>query len=213
MFKFPVNLCYALKARRKERSLNVECDQKTPQEDPETQVQETSQGIPPQEEVTGPEHASGSDQREFFALSERKIAIGSIFVLFFLSVGILTYQEGEISDLTNKLHQAKVRSEAQSGKPLSFSEKTAPSSANGSYELDVYKAASAIPDFQPMLPPEIGQGMTWTLKSRERLHFIGGNLVVLELQNPKGNILPVLFQIPDPGQSITWRYLYGFVPS
>lgn len=146
-------------------------------------------------------------------LSERKIAIGSIFVLFFLSVGILTYQEGEISDLTNKLHQAKVRSEVQSGKPLSFSEKTAPSSANGSYELDVYKAVSAIRDFQPMLPPEISRGMSWSIKNRARLHFIGGNLVILELQNPRGNVLPVLFQIPDPGQSVTWRYLYGFAPS
>jgi len=146
-------------------------------------------------------------------LSERKIAIGSIFVLFFLSVGILTYQEGEISDLTNKLHQAKVRSEAQSGKPLSFSEKTAPSSSSGSYELDVFKATSAIADFQPMLPPEISRGMTWTLKSGNGSSFIGGNLVILELQNARGNVLPVLFQIPDPAQSITWRYLYGFVPS
>lgn len=146
-------------------------------------------------------------------MSERKIAIGSIFVLFFLSVGILTYQEGEISDLSNKLHQAKVRSEAQSGRPLSFSEKTVPSSTSGSYELDVYKAASSIADFQPMLPPEISRGMTWTLKSRDRLRFIGGNLVVLELQNSRGNVLPVLFQIPDPGESVTWRYLYGFAPS
>lgn len=146
-------------------------------------------------------------------MSERKIAIGSIFVLFFLSVGILTYQEGEISDLSAKLRQAQIGAEARSGKPLSFSEKALPSTANGSYELDVFKAVTAIPDFQNMLPPEIGRGFAWTVRNRSRIRFIGGNLVILELQNNKGNLLPVLFQIPDPLQPPTWRYLYGFVPS
>uniref|UniRef100_A0A7C3QU32 Uncharacterized protein n=1 Tax=Leptospirillum ferriphilum TaxID=178606 RepID=A0A7C3QU32_9BACT len=146
-------------------------------------------------------------------MSERKIAIGSIFVLFFLSVGILTYQEGEISDLSAKLRQAQIGAEARAGKPLSFSEKALPSTSSGSYELDVFKAVRAVPDFQNMLPSEIGRGLVWKVRSRSRIHFIGGNLVILELQNDKGNILPVLFQIPDPSQIPTWRYLYGFVPS
>ncbi|MHB1606939.1 MAG: hypothetical protein ACYCTV_11225 [Leptospirales bacterium] len=145
-------------------------------------------------------------------MNERRVAIGSIIVLFLSSVVILTYQQGTIADLTSQIQKLKLRSKAVSGGSISFSEKAAPS-ISGTYELDVIKAVQAIPDYAPMLPPELSRGTRWTIRTRERIHFLGGNLVVLELQNMKGNLLPVLFQIPDPGQSVTWRYLYGFAPS
>ncbi len=144
-------------------------------------------------------------------MNERRIAIGSIIVLFLSSVVILTYQQGTIADLTSQIEKLKLRSKAQSGGAISFSEKAVPS-GNGTYELDVIKAVLAVPDYAPMLPPEISRGIKWTVLTRGRIRFLGGNLVVLELQNSQGNLLPVLFQIPDPEQSVTWRYLYGFSP-
>ncbi|MHB1286866.1 MAG: hypothetical protein ACYCYP_09970 [Leptospirales bacterium] len=144
-------------------------------------------------------------------MNERRIAIGSIIVLFLSSVAILTYQQGTIADLTSQIQKLDLRLKAQSGGPISFSEKAVPSE-NGTYELDVIKAVLAVPDYAAMLPSEISRGIKWTVLTRGRIRFLGGNLVVLELQNPQGNLLPVLFQIPDPAQSVTWRYLYGFSP-
>lgn len=145
-------------------------------------------------------------------MNERRVAIGSIIVLFLSSVVILTYQEGTIADLTSKLQNLKLRSKATSGGRISFAEKAVPA-AGGTYELDVIKAVLAVTDYAPMLPPELSRGVKWSARTRDRIRFIGGNLVVVELQNAQGNLLPVLFQIPDPSQPVTWRYLYGFAPS
>ena len=145
-------------------------------------------------------------------MNERRIAIGSIIVLFLSSVAILTYQQGTIAGLTSQVQKLELRAKAKSGGPIPFSEKAAPS-ASGTYELDLAKAVLAVPDYAPMIPPELSRGVKWTVRTRGHIRFIGGNLVVLELQNAQGNLLPVLFQIPDPSQSVTWRYLYGFAPS
>lgn len=145
-------------------------------------------------------------------MKERKLAIGSTMLLFLASVAILTYQQGVISDLTTKVNNLKVQAHASGKGPISFSERTVDATP-GIYELNVIKAAMAVPDFGSMIPPELSRGLKWTLRDRNRLHFIGGNLVILEVQDPTGQVLPLLFQIPDPSQIPTWRYLYGFVSS
>ena len=61
-----------MSVRRKERPRNVECDQKTPEKNPQTQVQKTSQGIPAQEEVTDPEDAIRTRPEGVFGLERKK---------------------------------------------------------------------------------------------------------------------------------------------
>lgn len=145
-------------------------------------------------------------------MNERKIAIGATLLLFLVAVAIVTYQQGVISDLTTQMHNLKVQAHSGGKGPVSFSERIE-GTTPGTYELDVAKAAMAVSDFGAMIPPELGRGLKWTVRDRHRLRFLGGNLVILEVQDPTGMVLPLLFQIPDPSQTTTWRYIYGFAPS
>ncbi len=146
-------------------------------------------------------------------ISERKVAIGSIVVLFFTSVTILTYQSMRIADLQSKLDNLKVGKTAMTAKHLSTDMVASEGENSGTYTLDVIKAIMAVPDWSDRIPPDVARGVTWKVQNRARVHLIEGNMVVLEAQDPKGNILPLLFQIPDPKEPATWRFLYAMAPS
>ena len=70
----------------------------------------------------------------------------------------------------------------------------------------------AVPDWSDKIPQDVARGMQWKVMNRARVHMIQGNLVVLEVQDAKGEVLPLLFQIPDPKEPATWRYLYAMAP-
>jgi hypothetical protein len=56
----------------------------------------------------------------------------------------------------------------------------------------------------------VSQGHAYRLTDRSRIKFLSYHLVVLELSDEKGRILPVLFDIEDPQTPATWQYLYAF---
>jgi hypothetical protein len=146
-------------------------------------------------------------------ISERKVAIGSIVLLFFTSVSILTYQSMRIADLQSKIDNLTINKTAKSQKQLSTNLVASEGEDTGTYQLDLITAVMAVPDWSDKIPQDIARGMHWKVLNRARVHMIQGNLVVIEVQNSKNEVLPLLFQIPDPKEQATWRYLYAMAPS
>jgi hypothetical protein len=142
-------------------------------------------------------------------ISEKKVAIGSIVLLFLTSVSILTYQSMRIADLQSKIDNLKVSKTAKTEKHLSTNLVASEGEDTGTYQLDLINAVMAVPDWSDKIPQDVARGMHWKVLNRSRVHLIQGNLVVLEVQDEKNDILPLLFQIPDPKEPATWRYLYA----
>jgi hypothetical protein len=145
-------------------------------------------------------------------IQERKVAIGSIVLLFLTSVSILTYQSMRIADLQSKIDNLQVNRVARAGKQLSTNLVASEGEDTGTYQLDLITAVMAVPDWSDKIPQDVARGMQWKVMNRARVHMIQGNLVVLEVQDAKGEVLPLLFQIPDPKEPATWRYLYAMAP-
>ena len=117
-----------------------------------------------------------------------------------------------IADLQSKLDNMTVNKTAKSQKHLSTSLVASEGEDTGTYQLDLITAVMAVPDWSDKIPQDIARGMHWKVLNRARVHMIQGNLVVIEVQNTKSEVLPLLFQIPDPKEPATCRYLYAMAP-
>jgi len=114
-----------------------------------------------------------------------------------------------IADLQSKIDNLKVSKTAKTEKHLSTNLVASEGEDTGTYQLDLINAVMAVPDWSDKIPQDVARGMHWKVLNRSRVHLIQGNLVVLEVQDEKNDILPLLFQIPDPKEPATWRYLYA----
>jgi len=145
---------------------------------------------------------------------ERTIVIGGTFFLFLVSSAIVTYEQIQIGNLKGELRHMRILMKAGVRLPPSSSAKGPGSSGKKppvSFDSDTVTSGMALKDFGPMLPPMISQGNRYRLSDRSRIKFLSYHLVVLELSDEKGRILPVLFNIEDPQTPATWQYLYAFV--
>ena len=143
-------------------------------------------------------------------MHERTIVIGGTFFLFLASTAIVTYEQIQIGNLKGELRHARMLLKAGVRLPptdKSSSQKKPPIS----FDADTVNTALAVQDFSTLLPPMISQGHRLRLPERSRVRFLGYHLVVFELEDKKGQTVPVLFNIEDPQTSATWQYLYAFV--
>jgi hypothetical protein len=140
---------------------------------------------------------------------ERTIVIIGTFVLFLVSSAIVTYEQIQIGNLQGELRHMKILMKAGVGQPSSppATEKKA---GTASFESDTVSTAMKIQDFSSILPPMVSQGRVMRLTHRSQVRFVEYHLVVFELQDPKGQTVPVLYSVEDPNTFISWRYLYSF---
>lgn len=144
-------------------------------------------------------------------MNERTMVILGTFALCLVSSAIVTYEQIQIGNLQGKLRHMRIlmRAGVRTPPPAAGGNKA---SGPSSFESDTVSAAMRVQDYGSVLPPMISQGHALRLASPARVHFIAYHLVVLDLQNEKGQNLPVLFDVEDPETVASWRYLYSFAP-
>ena len=119
---------------------------------------------------------------------------------------IVTYEQIQIGNLHGEIRHMKILMNAGVKKLPAASKRV----GHTSFESDTVTAAMKVQDYGPVLPPLVSQGNAFHLTQSSRVHFVGYHLVVLDLQDERGKILPVLFNVEDPETVISWRYLYSF---
>lgn len=149
------------------------------------------------------------------AVNERSMVIGGTFFLFLVSSAIVTYEQVQIGNLKGEIRHLKILMKAgvrsvPSPSPASSSQRSIGPSEATSFESDTVNTAMGIKDFSSILPQMVSQGASLHLTHRSQVRFIAYHLVVFELQNEKGQTLPVLFNVEDPLTAVSWRYLYSF---
>ena len=146
-------------------------------------------------------------------MHERTIVIGGTFFLFLVSSAIVTYEQIQIGNLKGELRHMRILMKAGVRLPPSSSSRNSGSPEKKppvSFDSDTVTSGMSVKDFEPRLPPMVSQGHAYRLTDRSRIKFLSYHLVVLELSDEKGRILPVLFDIEDPQTPATWQYLYAF---
>ena len=143
-------------------------------------------------------------------MHERTIVIGGTFFLFLVSTAIVTYEQIQIGNLKGELRHTRMLLKA-GVHPSPSSPSSSPEKPPISFDADTVTSALAVQDFSTLLPPMISQGHRLHLPDRSRVRFLGYHLVVFELEDKKGQTVPVLFNIEDPQTPATWQYLYAFV--